>query len=136
MSEAVSKFPDLGGDLTEKIIGSAIDIHKELGAGLLESVYETCLYHEMIEKGLDVERQIILPVTYKGREIEQGFRIDLWVNKEVIIELKACENIKPVHRAQVITYMRLSKTPIGLLINFNKKVLKDGIQRFALAEFK
>ncbi len=135
MSVSVSKFPDLGGDLTGKIIGAAIDVHKELGVGLLENVYEECLYYELIGLGLDVEKQAMLPVIYKGKRIDQGFRIDLRVNKEVIIELKSCEEIRPVHRAQVITYMKLSKTPIGLLINFNEKVLKDGIQRFALAEF-
>ena len=135
MSEAnVSSFPDLGSDLTGKIIGAAIDVHKELGPGLLENVYETCLCYELVERGMGAQRQLALPVHYKGREIEEGFRIDLLVDDEVLIELKSCENVLPIQRSQIITYMRFSKTSIGLLINFNKKVLKDGIQRFALAE--
>lgn len=133
---SVSSFPDLGGDLTGDIINSSIEVHRELGPGLLESVYESCLYYELVEKGFDVQKQVVLPVRYKNRQIDQGFRIDLIVNKQVLVELKSCDSILPVHRAQVITYMRLSQMPLGLLINFNKKVLKDGIQRFALTEYQ
>ena len=135
MSESnISKFPDLGADLTGEIIGAAMEVHRELGPGLLESVYETCLFYELEEKGFNVKRQLSLPVKYKNKDIDQGFRIDLLVEDKVLIELKSCEQVMPVHRAQIITYMRLSKTPLGLLINFNKKILKDGIQRFALPE--
>ncbi|MCB9978615.1 MAG: GxxExxY protein [Rhodospirillales bacterium] len=130
----VSRFPDLGRDLTTPVIGAAIEVHKTLGPGLLESVYETCLFYEIEQTGLQVEKQVALPVRYKHVQIEQGFRIDLWINRRVIVELKACEKILPVHKAQLITYMRLSETPIGLLINFNEKLLKDGIARVALAE--
>ncbi|MCB1839386.1 MAG: GxxExxY protein [Alphaproteobacteria bacterium] len=131
----VSTFPDLGADLTGQVIEASLEVHRELGPGLLESVYEACLYQELLDKGLDVEKQLTLPVFYKGRIIDQGFRLDLLVNKRVLVEVKACEAITPVHKAQILTYMRLSKTPVGLLINFNRKLLKDGIQRFALAEF-
>lgn len=131
----VSIFPDLGSDLTGQVIKSAIEVHRELGPGLLESVYESCLFQELADQGLEVERQKALPVFYKGRQIDQGFRIDLLVSGRVLIEVKACDAVTPVHKAQIVTYMRLSKTPVGLLINFNRKVLKDGIQRFALAEF-
>lgn len=132
----VKQFPDLGSDLTGEILKSAVEVHKELGPGLLESVYEACLYHELQNRGFDVQRQIALPVRYKDMSIEQGYRIDLCVNDKVIIELKAVETVQPIHRSQIITYMRLSQRPIGLLINFNKKVLKDGIQRFVLSEFQ
>ena len=136
MSSNIEKFPDLGADLTGSIIESAISVHRELGPGLLESVYESCLYYELSEKNFDVEKQLFLPVRYKNKEIDQGFRIDLRVNKKVLIELKAVDSIQPIHRAQIITYMRLSQTPLGLLINFNKKLLSDGVQRFALSEFE
>lgn len=131
----VSTFPDLGGDITGQVIEASLEVHRELGPGLLESVYEACLYQELLDKGLDVEKQLTLPVFYKRRIIDQGFRLDLLVNKRVLVEVKACEAITPVHKAQTLTYMRLSKTPVGLLINFNLKLLKDGIQRFALVEF-
>lgn len=131
----ISIFPDLGADLTGRVIECAIEVHRELGPGLLESVYEECLHQELLDCGLQVEKQKALPVFYKGKQIEQGFRIDLRVNDRVLVEIKACEAVTPVHKAQILTYMRLSKTPIGLLINFNRKILKDGIQRFALAEF-
>lgn len=131
----VSQFPDMGSELSRVIIQCAIDVHRELGLGLLESVYESCLFYEMEKQALMVERQVILPVQYKGIKIEQGFRIDLMVNKKVVIEIKACDKIIPIHEAQIVTYMKLARFPLGLIINFNERLLKDGIKRFARTEF-
>lgn len=131
----ITKFPDLGSELTGEIIKAALEVHRNLGPGLLESVYEACFVHELSCLGLQAEQQVVLPVIYKGIQIKQDLRIDLWINRKVIVELKSCEKILPIHKAQIITYMRLSKTPIGLLINFNEKMLKNGIERLALTEF-
>jgi GxxExxY protein len=133
--ENIAKFPDLGSELTGVVIGAALEVHKQLGPGLLESVYESCLHHELESLGLGVEKQVVLPVIYKGKKIDQGFRIDLWVDKKVIIEVKACDKILPVHEAQLVTYLKLSRTPLGLILNFNERVLKDGIRRLIRAEF-
>ena len=133
--ENVAKFPDLGPELTGAIIGAAMEVHKQLGPGLLESVYESCLVYELGCLGMKVEKQKALPIVYKDLKIEQGLRIDLCVNEKAIVELKACEKILPVHKAQLITYMRLAKKPLGLLINFNERTLKNGIERLALTEF-
>ncbi len=130
-----SRFPDLGRDLTSPVIKAAIEVHRTLGPGLLESVYEACFFYELEQVGLRVEKQLAVPVRYKNIKIEQGFRIDLWIERKVVVELKACEKILPLHKAQILTYMRLTKSPVGLLINFNEKLLKDGIARFALTEF-
>lgn len=118
--------------ITDKIIGCAIEVHRNLGPGLLESAYEECLSYELHKKELFVERQLPLPVIYKEINMECGYKIDLLVEKTVIIELKSVDEIIPVHRAQILTYMKFAKKPIGLLINFNVKILKNGIQRFAL----
>jgi len=136
MLEPVSNFPDLGAEKTQEIIAAAIEIHRELGPGLLESVYETCLFHELADKGFDVQKQCVCPVTFKGRIIDEAYRIDLLVDDEIVIELKAVEQVLPIHRAQIISYMKLGQFPLGLLMNFNKKLLSDGIQRFALSEFE
>lgn len=117
-------------DLTETIIGAAIEVHRELGPGLLESAYEACLVYELGERGAKVERQLILPVVYQGIRIDCGYRIDLWVDGQVIVELKAVEHVKPIHEAQLLSYLKLSGCAVGLLINFNVKLLKDGIRRF------
>lgn len=119
-------------ELTRMIIGSAIEVHRHLGPGLLESVYETCLEYELKQQGLMVERQVELPVTYKNIQIDQAYRIDLWVNKHVILELKSIEKIHPVHEAQILSYLKLSKCTVGLLLNFNVKMMKDGISRYAM----
>ena len=111
------------------IIDCSIRVHKELGPGLLESVYEVCLMKELIAHGLKVRRQVSLPVYYKGENIGIDFKIDLLVEEEVIVELKAVENLLPIHEAQLITYLKLSEMHLGLLINFNVKLLKDGIKR-------
>src|SRR5688572_684535 len=115
--------------LTSRIIGCALEVHKELGPGLLESVYEICLAKELVSNGLYIERQVLLPVNYKGNQLNLDFRIDILVEREVILELKAVEVVLPVHEAQLITYLKLADKRIGLLINFNQSVLKDGIRR-------
>jgi GxxExxY protein len=119
-------------ELTEKIIGAAIDVHRSLGPGLLESIYEQCLAYELTLRGLQVERQIDVPVVYKERKFDGALRIDLIVNGSVIIELKSCERLAPVHEAQLLSYLRLSGRRVGLLINFNVARLKDGIIRRVL----
>jgi GxxExxY protein len=118
-------------DITKLIIGASIEVHKELGPGLLESVYEHCLVHELLKLGLDVQRQFPLPVVYKGERLDVGFRIDLWVNEMVIVEVKTVEKLTDVHLAQILTYLKLSKCKLGLLINFNELKLTDGIRRVA-----
>ncbi len=114
---------------TEPIIGAAIEVHKQLGPGLLESTYEECLCHELHLRGIQFRRQIDLPVTYKGLKLDCGYRLDLVVEDTVVVELKAVEQLLPVHEAQLLTYLRLAGKPVGLLINFNVPLLKDGIRR-------
>jgi len=116
-------------ELTEAIIGAAIEVHKELGPGLLESAYEECLCHELSLRGLCFHRQVSLPVQYKKVKLDCGYRMDVVVAEAVVLELKAVEEILPIHEAQLITYLKLSKKPVGLLINFNVPLLKDGILR-------
>ena len=116
-------------DVTEAIIGAAICVHKELGPGLLESAYAACLAYELAEKRLKFERQKALPVIYRGVELDCGYRMDFLVEDQVVVELKAIENLEPIHEAQLLSYLKLSKCKVGLLINFNVKVLKDGIRR-------
>lgn len=116
-------------ELTSLIIGSAIEVHKNLGPGLLESVYETCLAKELKLQGVPFQQQVGLPVEYKGEKCEVGYRIDILVDKKVIVEIKSVEAIHPVYEAQLLTYLRLSECKVGLLINFNVPVLKDGIKR-------
>jgi GxxExxY protein len=115
--------------ITESIISAAIAVHRELGPGLLESAYESCLVYELLQQGLTVERQKALPVTYRGVKIDCGYRIDLLVEDAVIVELKAVESIDPIHEAQLLSYLKLSGYQIGLLINFNVRMLKQGIKR-------
>ena len=117
---------------TAPIIGAAIEVHRALGPGLLESAYEECLCHELYLRGLSFERQVALPVSYKGLQLDCGYKIDLIVEREVILELKALEAILPVHEAQLLTYLKLSGKYVGLLINFNTPVLTRGIKRFVL----
>ncbi len=116
-------------EVTEKIIGGCIGIHRELGPGLLESAYEECLCHEMHLAGLRFERQRPLPVSYKGIKLDCGYRLDLVVEDVVIVELKTVERLLPVHEAQLLTYLKLTKCQVGLLINFNVPVLRHGIKR-------
>lgn len=116
--------------ISYQIIGAAIELHKTLGPGLLESAYENSLAYELVQRGLSVETQIAMPLIYKEVKQDVAYRIDLLVNKKVIIELKSVEKLAPVHYSQTITYLRLSPCKLALLINFNVKVLKDGIHRF------
>jgi len=116
--------------ITEAIIGCAIEVHKALGPGLLETAYEECLAFELKSAGLDIVRQQPVPVVYKEIKLECGYRIDLLVEKTVVVELKAVEAFNPVHEAQILTYMKFANKPIGLLINFNVTLLKNGIKRY------
>ncbi|MFQ5399288.1 MAG: GxxExxY protein [Anaerolineae bacterium] len=118
--------------LTEQIIGAAIEVHRHLGPGLLESAYETCLVYELEKLGLKVERQKALPLVYKEIRLEQGYRIDLLVEDKIVVELKVVEHILPVHEAQVLSYLKLSGCKVGLLLNFQVKLLKGGIRRFVM----
>ncbi len=119
-------------ELTNQIIASAIEVHRYLGPGLLESAYEECLCHELTLNKISFQRQVELPVEYKGINLDCGYRIDLVVDTRVILELKCVEQVLPIHKAQLLTYMKLLKIRVGLLINFNVPVLKDGINRFIL----
>ncbi len=114
------------------IVDAAIKVHKTLGPGLLESVYEACLYHELVQRGLRVERQVAVPIVYDGITLREGLRIDLLVNNLVICELKAVESLQPVHQAQLLTQLRLSGKRLGLLLNFNVALMKDGIRRLVV----
>lgn len=115
--------------LTSKIIGLAIEVHKNLGPGLLEKTYEECLCIELENNGLKYECQKLVPIIYKGKEIKDAYRIDILVEDCVILELKAVEKIDKIHKAQLLTYLKLSNKEIGLLVNFNVSILKDGIHR-------
>ena len=115
--------------ITERIIGSAIEVHRELGPGLLESAYEECLCYELGRANFKCDRQIALPVTYKDIELNCGYKLDVVVEDVIVLELKAVERLMPIHKAQLLTYLRLCNRPIGLLINFNVPVLKEGIRR-------
>lgn len=119
-------------ELTDPIIGGAIEVHKALGPGLLESAYEECLCHELHLRGLKFHRQVALPVEYKGMQLDCGYRLDLIVEDAVVVELKAVERLLPIHEAQLLTYLRLNGSKVGLLLNFNVSVLKNGIIRRVL----
>ena len=116
-------------ELSYFIIGAAIEVHRRLGPGLIEPIYESCLYHELGLQGIPCERQKPFPIVYKGFRLDCGYRLDIVVDKLVIVELKAVERIKPIHDAQLRTYLKLSDVWLGLLMNFNVTVLKDGIHR-------
>ncbi len=116
-------------ELSRRVIGCAIEVHRHLGPGLLESAYEDCLSHEMSLERIAHERQVALPVAYKGLTIAAGYRLDLLVDRRLIIEIKAIDRAAPVHEAQLLTYLRLSGLRLGLLLNFNQAVLRDGIKR-------
>ncbi len=118
--------------LTERIIGCAIEVHRALGPGLLESAYQRCLAHEMKVQGLDYEAEKPLPVMYKGLQLDCGYRLDFLVENEVVVELKSVDKVAGIHQAQVLTYMRLANVGRGLLINFNAPRLVDGVKRFRI----
>jgi GxxExxY protein len=117
-------------DITHEIIGAAVEVHKRLGPGLLESAYEECLPHELRLRNLRVDRRVAVPVVYKETRLECGYRIDLLVQGRIVVELKSVESLAPIHEAIILTYLRLSGHKIGLLINFNVAILKDGVRRF------
>jgi GxxExxY protein len=118
--------------LTKKIIGLAIEVHKELGPGLLENTYKQCLAYELRQSGIKFEMEKEIPVNYKGTKIECGYRVDFLIENELIIELKSVIQLIPVYEAQILTYMKHAKVRIGLLINFGEKLLRNGIKRFIL----
>ena len=119
-------------ELTAKVIGCAIEVHKILGPGLLESTYEQCLARELSLSGINLKIQTPVPVEYKGTRLDCGYRIDMLIEESLILELKSVEKIAEIHKAQLLTYMKLAKIKVGLLINFNVKLLKNGIERFIL----
>ena len=116
-------------EVAREIVDAAFAVHNELGPGLLESVYELCLADELISRGLEIRTQVPVPLIYKERKLESGFRLDILVENSIIIELKAVEGLAPVHTAQVLTYLRLSNLSLGFLINFNEALIRDGIKR-------
>jgi len=116
--------------ITYKIIGLAIEVHRQLGPGLLESAYQECLFYEIVNSGLNVEKQKVLPIVYKDIKLDHGYRIDLLIENKIVIELKTVEAFTDVHFAQILTYLKLGNYPLGLLINFDSKILKNNIKRF------
>lgn len=119
-------------EVTQQVIGAAIDVHRNTGPGLLESAYEECLCFELREKGLEIQRQQPVPIIYKKIKLDCGYRIDILVNRSIVVELKSVDALAPVHEAQMLTYLRFSGKKVGLLINFNVKILKDGLRRYIL----
>ncbi len=130
--EKQGKIPLLERELTEQIIGAALEVHRALGPGLLESIYQRCMEHESKLRQLPFESQVSIPVQYKGITIEAGYKIDFIYDNRVVVELKAVEAILPVHEAQLLTYMKLTGVRVGLLINFNVPALREGIYRRVL----
>ena len=126
----MSKFKDIN-DLTGEVIGAAIEVHKALGPGLLESAYEECLCHELKLRGIQFERQVDLPIEYKGTKLDCAYRMDIVADDQLIVELKSCEKLQPIHQAQLLTYLKLTGLKVGLLINFNVPILRQGIKRLA-----
>ncbi len=118
--------------LASQIVDSAFAVHKALGPGLLESIYEACFCHELTKRGIAFQRQIAVPVIYDGLSFEEALRLDVLVNKMIICELKAVDNLLPVHQAQLLSYMKLTQKRLGFLINFNVPLIKQGIKRFAM----
>jgi len=121
--------PQRTNEITKRVIGFAIDVHRALGPGLLESAYEECLCYELSEGHMLFRRQVALPVLYKGVKLDCGYRMDLTVDDLVVVEIKAIECLSPIHEAQLLTYLKLSGKSVGLLINFNVPVLKEGVKR-------
>jgi GxxExxY protein len=132
MKKIFDPLPEETEKLAKKIFNSALKVHRKLGPGLLERIYEVCLYHELIKLGLNVLRQVNVPIIYDGIEFEEGYRIDLLVEDTIIVELKASENYHPVWQTQILSYLRITGKRLGMLINFNVPLLKDGVQRVIL----
>jgi GxxExxY protein len=132
MSDQGKKYPPIPADIeatAKMVIDAAFKVHTELGAGLLESVYETCLVNELCKSGAMVETQVVLPIVYDNLKLDAGYRLDMLVNKHLIVEIKAVDILTDVHRAQLLTYLKLTKLRLGLLINFNVVHLQNGIRR-------
>ena len=125
-------IPDAVNETSGFVVDAAFQVHKTLGPGLLESVYEECLLYELANRGLDVRRQVQVPLIYKELKFDCGFRIDLLVSDEVVVEIKAVDAVLPIHLAQILTYLKITEKRVGLLINFNKTKIKNGIHRFVL----
>lgn len=121
-----------GSTVTERVIGLAIDVHRSLGPGLLESAYEECLCFELKQNGISHERQVPLPIMYKEVRLDCGYRMDIVVQRDLVVEIKSIDRLLPIHDAQLLTYLRLSGCKIGLLLNFNHVVLKEGIRRLVM----
>lgn len=119
-------------EIATAVVDAAYAVHRALGPGLLEGVYEICLVHELVKRGLDVERQVTLPIVYDSIRLDAGLRIDLLIGQQVVVELKAIELLLPIHEAQLLTYLKLSGHRLGLLINFNVPLIKQGIRRMVL----
>lgn len=119
----------LENEISSQVIGAAIEVHKHLGPGLLESSYEACLLYELKKQGLEVKSQVMLPILYKGVQPDAGYRLDILVESRLILEIKSVEKLEGIHTAQLLTYLRLTKLKLGLLINFNSVKLIDGVKR-------
>lgn len=119
-------------ELSNQIIGCALEVHRTLGPGLLESAYDQCLAYELSQSGIPFQTQVPLPVQYKGIRLDCGYRMDFLIDDSLLVELKAVDQLLPIHKAQLLTYMKLSEKKIGLLINFNVELLRQGIKRFVL----
>ena len=132
MENEYAPIPDEVNTISKVVTDCAFKVHKELGPGLLESVYEICLYHELQKSGLKVTRQVNVPVVYDNIKFDAGFRLDLLVDNKMIVEIKAVDEMNPVFDAQVLTYLKLTNIRLGMLINFNSPVLKRGIKRLVL----
>jgi len=125
----IDREKDWLNELSKKVIGGALRVHTALGTGLLESAYHRCLDFELVDMGMSVERQVPVPLVYRGRNLDCGYRIDLLIDQQLIVEVKAVETLHPVHSAQLLSHLRLSKLKLGLLINFHEQSLKHGIKR-------
>ena len=117
-------------EISKIIIGKAIEVHKALGPGLLESAYQECLFYELKERGLNVKKEVSMPIEYKEVKLDHGYRMDLLIEEKVVVELKTVDELHEVHTAQILTYLKLGNYKLGLLINFNTKLLKHGIKRY------
>ena len=113
----------------KNVVEAALKVHSVLGPGLLENAYQACLAHELVQSGLEIEHEVGLPVYYQGNTLDVGYRIDLWISRKVIIEIKAVERLMPIHKAQLLSYLKLSKCKLGFLLNFNVVHMRDGIKR-------
>lgn len=116
-------------ELSKIVVNAAYQVHLELGPGLLENIYEECLFSELQDAGILVEKQVVLPVIYKDKKMDLGYRLDIWVERKLILELKCVDSFIPIHKAQLLTYLKLTNNKLGLLMNFNVSLIKDGIKR-------